>query len=54
MEYDKIMMLIDIVNKLHGHPKLKTLHDAAMRELELMAENHPEPVVEDEGGKEDE
>ncbi len=43
MEYDwdRIKLLVEIVDSLRGHPNLKPLADAAMQELNLMA-NPPE------------
>jgi len=37
-DWNEVEQLLDVVTKASGHPKLKPLVDAAMRELEQIAE----------------
>jgi hypothetical protein len=52
-DWDRIKQLVEIVDMLRGHPSLKAIADAAMAELELIA-NPPEDEAEAEDEKEPE
>lgn len=46
MDFERAAMLLHVVEKSFQHPKLKHIHDAAMKELEAMkVEDRPEPRI---------
>ena len=49
MEYDwdRVKLLIEIVDSLRGHPNLKPLADAALEELNAIANPPTEPEEEE-------
>ncbi len=55
-DFNRIAALLHVVEKTRDYPKLKTIHDAAMAELEqhanpetLEAEQEPGAAAQDEG-----
>jgi hypothetical protein len=52
-DWDRVKQLVEIVDMLRGHPSLKPIADAAMAELELIA-NPLEDEIEVEKEPEDE